>query len=69
MAQFKTVTDFCPEQNEYETIEIKYFHVPRLNAEAGYKKDGFSCTFGAENGCSYEDRRECPLYNDAPITL
>lgn len=69
MATYENYAGYCPEQDEEETIEIKYARIPILNSKPGYKKAGFICDFSYLNGCSYGSRQECPLYDAAPVTL
>lgn len=69
MSRYKSIEGYCPEQQNYETIDIRYSQIPRMGAEPGYKKTTFYCDYGDDHDCSFANRNECPLYNDAPVTL
>ncbi|GGJ76299.1 hypothetical protein GGR02_002907 [Anoxybacillus voinovskiensis] len=57
----------CPEQDCEYDIAVYYARVPTINSHRiGYKKNGFNCDYGSLHGCSYEDRQQCPIYNNLP---
>lgn len=70
MAIYKDFNGYCPEQDTYETIEIKYFEVRTIgNMNPSYKKGEPKCSYDEEHECDFARRNKCPIYLDAPVTI
>lgn len=52
MPKYKIAEGYCPEQQTYESIEIRYARIPITGAEPGYKKSTFYCDYIDDHNCS-----------------
>lgn len=61
--------DFCPEQNDFQEIEVFFTEVPILGQSAPqYKKTGFHCDFCDSHECNTIASHDtcCPLFMKCP---
>lgn len=68
MKKFVRISDFCPETEQNQTIEVTFAEVRMVgNPAPGYKATSYFCEYANDHGCNSNGSNgaNCPLFKAA----